>query len=300
VNQANRRVVFIMGTGHCGSTLVELILGSHTSAFGLGEFWSTGFDPDQSFCSICDGECEFWDLRAKSWLLHWYLHKPRSRLGTNIRRLVQRHRSVYSYLCDWFDASILIDSSKSVNLIKPQLRFSYQWRNIQPVLLYVVRDGRAVTNSYFRKYPERGYQSIVDDWVDRVTSMDQFYSEFEQTKRIVHYEDMASQPENTTKALCNFLAIDYQPAMVRYWQHDHHVVGGNAGTRSMIFKHREKYLNDQQKHRIVAGEWHGGYYEHEPAIKLDLRWQRELSRANQILFDQIGGELNEHHAYEGS
>ena len=31
------QIVFIMGPGHCGSTLLDLILGSHSDCFSLGE-----------------------------------------------------------------------------------------------------------------------------------------------------------------------------------------------------------------------------------------------------------------------
>ena len=36
------KVVFIMGAGHCGSTLLDLIVGSHSNAFSLGEFKQFG------------------------------------------------------------------------------------------------------------------------------------------------------------------------------------------------------------------------------------------------------------------
>ena len=32
-----RKVVFILGSGHCGSTLLDLMLGAHSRIVGLGE-----------------------------------------------------------------------------------------------------------------------------------------------------------------------------------------------------------------------------------------------------------------------
>lgn len=65
-----KRVVFIMSTGHSGSTLLELILGSQSRIFVLGEFIHLDrkldeFDQSKPhLCGVCKGECEFWNYRV--------------------------------------------------------------------------------------------------------------------------------------------------------------------------------------------------------------------------------------------
>jgi len=62
----NKQVVFVMGAGHCGSTLLDLILGSHSECFSLGELFSLPrfFDPKSDnykhICSVCDSDCQIW------------------------------------------------------------------------------------------------------------------------------------------------------------------------------------------------------------------------------------------------
>ena len=64
-----RKVVFIVGAGHSGSTLLELILGCYSEAFAIGEFWSISRKVDDAksgltICGICSGNYEFWDGKA--------------------------------------------------------------------------------------------------------------------------------------------------------------------------------------------------------------------------------------------
>ena len=65
-----RAVVFVLGSGHCGSTLLDLILGSHSEAFSLAEFIHISRlidtpEPERGpVCAICEGSCPFWDETA--------------------------------------------------------------------------------------------------------------------------------------------------------------------------------------------------------------------------------------------
>lgn len=285
-----------MGTGHCGSTLVELILASHPSVFGLGELKQPSWLPGEQLCTICEEACPFWDQKVSRSILRYYLNPPRDRLALYAHAVLRCLRSIYSYLFDWSDAEVLIDSSKSRQWFEKRLNYPHQWRNMQPMLLYIVRDGRAVVNSYFRKYPERGINAIIEDWVKRVESMNQYYEEFAYPKYMVHYEHMATDPESVTRELCDFVGVDFQPKMLNYWEHDHHTVGGNAGTRSLIFKHRQN--TNRVGQALYAGEWHQGYYDHEPKIQLDTRWYDEMSAEHLALFQSLTGQLNAPFAYE--
>lgn len=288
-----KRVVFILGTGHCGSTLAELVLGSHPQVFGLGELHHVNLKEP---CKICGPNCcPYWDKKASKWLLSFYIQMPEKKLGQYVARVIRRHRSLYRYLFGWFDSEILVDSSKATYWTKRQLRYRYQWRNIEPLLIYVVRDGRAVVNSFLRKYPERGAQFVIEDWIRRVKELNEYFDNNPFRKKMIHYEDFALNPGGITKDLCKFTGIDYRPQMLKFWQHDHHVVGGNAGTQSMISKYR-KQTGGQAS--IQPGEWHNGYYDTEPEIKLDLRWKKELSRSHLDLFYKLTGNLNDKFAFD--
>ena len=70
-----------MSPGHSGSTLLDLVLGSHSQVFGLGEL-KTIFDEYQShkgmkICGVCKQECEFWDSTDVSAEINSILHRKK-------------------------------------------------------------------------------------------------------------------------------------------------------------------------------------------------------------------------------
>lgn len=305
---ANRKVVFIIGTGHCGSTLLDLILGSHKSAFNLGELASLLYRNEigaqhsvERICGICPEHCDFWDRHASTFVMQRYFSNNR-RFGSVIRKISYFHRSIYDYLFKWTDANLLIDSSKKTWWVKRQLHFQHHWRKTQPVLIYVQRDGRAVVNSFLRKYPERGIRDITRDWKRRVNQLNEFYANFSSSQRtIIRYEDLATSPNSVISELCSFLHIPYRPDMLHFWTHEHHIISGNAGTRSMIMRYRDTQgLNSSYSKESLSevNRLHNDYYEQLGlAIQLDLRWQQELSQEDLQTFESIAGEINTPFAY---
>ena len=83
-----KKVAFIMGPGHCGSTLLDMMLGSHTNAFSLGEIHRmssmlTDYNVSKkypSICGICEGPCPFWNTQISINRLQRYFPKKNSNL----------------------------------------------------------------------------------------------------------------------------------------------------------------------------------------------------------------------------
>lgn len=301
-----KRVVFIMGMAHSGSTLLELILASHSHVFGLGELYAlrekmsaVGQDRPR-LCSICEGECDYWDHKAPYLQLARYFSNSRP-FAPIIRLISHYRRSLYQSLFEWFGHDILVDSSKRVPWIQRQLSPSYHWREMTPILLYITRDGRAVVNSYLRKYPEESIERVTVNWKKSVQQMNDFFQRFRFPKYRIPYETLATEPQATAKALCTFLKIDYEPEMLQYWKHDHHPCNGNLGTRSLIYRYRAQLGTEPRGWTNAREELktsHGDYYDQLGlAIKLDLRWKRELSRQQLEIFESIAGDLNRPLAY---
>lgn len=296
---SERKVVFIMGNGHSGSTLLELILGSHPEVFGLGEIVNATRAVDQKgggapkLCRICEGECAFWNRKADLAVLR-RLFSRRNWLAALRGELARWHRNLYDHLFDWTGARILVDGSKRVSWITRQLRPSWRWRDTDPVLLYIVRDGRAVVNSKLRKYPEKTIDQEVRHWQRIVDNMEALYARFPPQRRYrLHYEDLARQPERTIRALCDFLGLGFQDAMLRYWEHEHHTTFGNASTRSLIARYREQFGSGGAGGGALTHARHGSHYEQVGlAIRLDERWKRELSAEQLAVFEKLGGEAN--------
>ena len=67
------KIVFIIGTGHCGSTLLDLLLGSHSKAISLGEVYKVlSFGQDEPLCNLCGEKCNLWDTSLRKKIINYF------------------------------------------------------------------------------------------------------------------------------------------------------------------------------------------------------------------------------------
>lgn len=292
-----------MGTGHCGSTLLDLILGSHSDTFSLGEFhtlYKTFGKSDndiKQLCGVCENECGFWDEKASVPLLKLYFSR-KTKFHSLAGKIARYLYNPYNFVFKWSKKSIIIDSSKRPEWFRKQFSHKYTAKDLDQYLIYLCRDGRAVINSYLRKYPEKGVEHLTETWKKQTMSMNKYYDEFPESRRMkIHYEELASNPEEVTREICDFIDMQYEESMLRYWEHEHHHLFGNAGTNRMIIKYREQQSAFQGNNKDWL-EKHGGYYDNSYyenqglSIKLDQRWKKEFSPENAEIFNSIAGDIN--------
>jgi hypothetical protein len=306
-NKKKRKVIFIVGVSHCGSTLLDLIMGSHSKAFSLGELKNLPGRIEKQICGVCADRCEFWDKTVSHDMLRSYVSGSG---GGSLRSFYYKkfgsfRFNIYKYLMDLSSKDIMIDSSKSTAWVRRQLRPRWHWQKIVPYFVYLTRDGRAVTNSLLRKYPEIGMENCARNWVNNVRYIKRRFKKFPDDQRIqVSYEHLATDPEKVIRSICHLIGEPYEPAMLRYWEHEHHTTGGNLGPRIMIFKYREKF-GDQSLSKYWANSLRLNnlarryYHQVEPAIRLDLRWKREMSNDALAIFQEIAGEVNRTYEFDG-
>ena len=306
---STKKVVFLMGSGHNGSTLLGLILGSHSRIHSLGELVvlrkaaDTPFPDVPKLCSTCAGKCEFWNSKVDLAVLQKYFSQKD--LFSALRASANhRGRSIYEYFFEWSDRDILVDFSKPPKWIELQLRQLDCWKKVRPILIYLARDGRAVVNSYLRKYPDRTIVEETVRWKRNVEDMEKLYRKCGLEKKLVlSYEELATRPADVGRRLCEVLEVEYEPAMLRYWEHEHHIAFGNAGTRSLVLRY-QSYLNRGREVEFADSfrnikERHGEHYEELGLdIKLDLRWKTELTEKQLEVFEFIAGETNKPLAYD--
>jgi len=298
-----KKVVFVIGTGHSGSTLVDLILGSHSHAFSLGELASVPKrilrQKSVSFCRVCSDTCPVWGAPALQSLLESYFSWEESQnwfLSTLNGHWGSVRKNIYSNLFQLLNSEVLIDSSKSPSWARRQLRPFWFWRNIDAFLVYVCRDGRGVVSSYLRKYPSRDIADVAKQWAKVAKSSEKFFHSFPADHRIkIHYEEMALDPAKAVASLCRKIGLEYEPEMLEYWKHDHHIMEGNWGTISLIKKYRQQIqqaaVQDQQG--IIKSRNAIFYDSLGLKIQPDLRWKDELTSEQLATFDSIAGKQNQ-------
>lgn len=281
--RVNQKVVFICGSPHSGTTLLGLILGSHCDCFYGGEanktrvltrrnLQNTNFALKKRKCGICGINCPMWS-----------------------DFIYENNPDLYEQLSLKVQKPIIIDSTKSLDWVTEQIAI-IQTTSSQPFLIFLKRDGRAVVNSIFRKKPEQGFENVIQSWLAHVKQTQDLFNHFKHDKIAIQYEELATDSEQVVQTICRFLAIDYSPQMLRYYEQEHHTLGGNAGTHFLVARMQNK---GQQKALFDLNRHHQGYYENRSAdISLDLRWQQELTPKMLQTFETMAGDVNEAFKWE--
>ena len=298
-----KKVIFIMSSGHSGSSLLALILGSHPDCFSAGELVGL---PNryrkQKPIDCVNMTSDFWENTfGKEGLKQLANVLGNTRLNSYIPLTIEqkvrqflKQDQVFNPYCFMFSRldqkSVIIDASKASQWINNRLKAQeFRSETIDAYLIHLVRDGRAVVNSYLRKYPHWDMKKISQKWLTKTKLRTAFFEKFNPDKKIqIAYEQLATNPHQTIEKLCNFVNIDFLPSMIEYWKYVHHDISGNDGAYSLIRRYRGQEIENKVEQKI-----NGDYYNNvDIAIKLDLRWKRELAPEKLAVFEEIAGEVN--------
>jgi len=295
----NYTLLYILGSGHCGSTLLDLLLNGHSQILGLGEITvlkryiaianGARYDVYRSSGSPSEKgrlrdwiETEshslndpFWQLvkqhyedASRATLDQIAVHPPkwktlRSWPAKDIDSWARPNETLLSCLQEVSGAGILTDASKS-----PHRLYLLQRSGLFNIkVVHLVRDGRAIINSYLRKYGDFGL--ALRRWVAPTVLAFYVRRQFAKANWLqVRYEELVTRPEETLNSICVFLGISFERAMLAYRGKPYFGVGGN---------------------RMVEGE--------EERIFLDERWKQTLSYKHRLAFALTGGWLNRLYGY---
>ncbi|MEO0768093.1 MAG: sulfotransferase [Cyanobacteria bacterium J06649_4] len=329
-----KKVIFIMGTAHCGSTLLTMVLGSHTECLALGEVsnFPEAYRKGKPICAVCQGECSFWNHRfspAESQLLvdgfsEQRLHKHIPlKLEKKVRGLLKMDQvfNPYSLIASKVDETVLIDSTKTVYWLTKKLAArEFTDHLLEPYLIHLIRDGRAVMGSYSRRKQYQGLsaqdfgEQFGTLWKTRLNNENNFFDRYQGNKRQLRYEEFATQPEKIATDLCDWLGIPFEVDMLNYWKHQHHTISGNGGTRASVKKYQEKnstekssleqkaYKNAEQNNAPTAAAIAGKHT--APAkdfgIRLNVKWPKTLSSEQLEAFYRTTNNMNKAYEWESA
>lgn len=182
------------------------------------------------------------------------------------RRIAQNSHLLFDAVRDVAKTPIIVDSTK--NPIR--LRTLFLERPLETKILYLIRDGRAVTHSRLRRHSVK-MSDAAKIWLAEHKKQTLVQRDIPKDKILkVKYEDLCRRPEKELRRICTFLDVEYDPGILAFWNTERHAVGGNP----MRF--------DQ-----------GGR-----AIKLNERWRAELSKTELYEFERVGGKVNRAFGYD--
>ncbi len=260
-------VIFVLGTGHCGSTMLDLMLGRCDSARSLGELRS--FDrssPNQPWYHAAaepiHEALSFRRNRVRSWLIH---RLPKIPCGRS-------HLEMYDAIARIGGCDTLIDSSKQIMWIRRGIKH-LQSGGVRCSLIHLLRNPVAVSASYFRKYSrERSILEVGHDVAKRFEENDHFFHSVDvHHKHVVVYEALCQAPESVIHSLCKAISLPYDEEMTHFWASQDQIAGGNAGTRSLAESSGSSSLRGDQSY----------YSNHGQRIREDRRWNDDLSESDQ-------------------
>jgi hypothetical protein len=275
-DRLHRLAVAICGAGHSGSTLLGLALGSHSQCFYAGEAKKSTFFGDASVplrkraCKLCGERCPVWSRVAIP---------PEPDLYEALARITER--------------PVIVDSTKDVAWIRERAA-ELDRAGVAQKRIVLTRDGRAVVNSRLRKYADEDPARVIDAWIEQVERTEALAAERPSDVIRVRYEVLATEPEATLRRIAASLGLAFEPAMLRYEQAEHHPLGGNTGTQSVVAR-----AGNAAGELVKVPERGRSFYAPlEHGFHLDLRWREELPESVQRLFDERAGKVNEPFRWE--
>lgn len=215
-------VVLILSPGRTGSTILDLVLGSHSQCTSLGEYHSIlhiGQKDLPNHCRLCDGECAFWTEVTTR------LQPPRY------------HQPVFEVS----GTPCLIDSSKSADWAESV----YRTHDGPVKFIYMTRNPLHQLSKTKRKSISDGSvfdaRAMIVRRLHWICQLERFVNKLPAEQVFtLRYEDLCAEPERTIGEICKFIGLTFEPSMMAYHEKHHHLIGGSGETTQAI-----KYLRGE-------------------------------------------------------
>ena len=235
-------VVWVNSENYSGSTLLGLMLGSHSEAAFLGElhhlFKSRSSKKSSLRCNRCESKrCPVLDDLS-----------------------CRDHAALFATLSERTRKRVLVDTSKRPQWTNQFLRLE----GIHKRSIFLIRDPRGYCCSRRKRQPDRPLQEILRDWVAKNTKLWRFLCQHQNRLpfTVLTYHELVSDSESALACLCRWLGLAFDPSMVRYWEPEHHALAGNGAVSFFSKRFSTPDADYYRRH------WRKPF--------VDLRWKKEL------------------------
>jgi hypothetical protein len=301
------KVIYIMGAGHIGSTIVDVVLGHHDRLESLGEiikFHRFGWeDDDRRRCSCGETvfSCPFWSRVKARWArmvdddgavkqldlqrrfedshLSWLrLLSNGLSPGSTFKRYQDGTQALLRVVQETGGKDVLVDSS-----LRPRRAMALSLNpNIELYLIHMVRDGRGVMWSLMkpnkqtttRTYTPAPPMRVIRYWISANLQSTFVFNRVRKDRRLLmRYEDFAIDPSGTLARIGELVGMDFSRLLVgpavTPTESQRHTVGGN---RVRMQKSIE--------------------------IRSDFAWKEHLQERHKKLFWRTAGWLAKRYGYQ--
>lgn len=254
INSKQLSPIFIIGVLRSGTTLLRVILDSHSKIAAPSETpWILGGYGENS-------------IRQLSQFLATDQYGPVKNLpGINEKTIMQATRS---FLTEIFAPLIYQDSKQLLVLKTPQdIKYLEYLLELYPdsKYLHIFRDGRDSSCSLVENvskvfgaiddYGELNHLNAFKRWYDWEVKIRALFKKNDRRKYMIKYEDLVTDPSHVLKGVCNFIGVDFEPDMLNYNRYTHNYPEWEAGTHDLRNK---KNIDDSS-----IGRWRTHFSEDE-------------------------------------
>ncbi|MBD9513121.1 MULTISPECIES: sulfotransferase family protein [Pseudomonadaceae] len=148
--------------------------------------------------------------------------------------------------------------------------------------IHILRDGRDVALSWGQTWfaPDREPELLIARWAQLIGDARQQGQGLPYLE--VRYDQLLNEPEIQTRRICEFIELDFHPAMLDY----------HLGSASRLEEHQARIRSDGQllvsKEQRLHQQWRTTLP--PDTSRLDV-WRHQLSPAQQAACKRAGGEL---------
>lgn len=290
-------LTYIVGTGHSGSSLLDVLLGSHPDILSCGEIHRLSIDPSTRRCGCLQVLCscplwveaqrEYARYHGREAILH-VRHRTRKRRLTS-SGLLLLPRTPIDYLAaatlgeelraareTWGLLAIAARQNRKMTVIdstKTPNRMLALFYSMPPAstmsVLRIVRDGRAVAASQIRRTGCTMTEAAKRWRADSIKAGLAVRRLGRRKALVVKYEDLCNETEHSLVRILGDLGLE-QVRLAVPPQNRYHAIPGNPALLT-------------------------GFGD----IHLDTRWKSQLSARDLKEFDRIAGRVNAQLGYQG-
>ncbi|MGK0387743.1 MAG: hypothetical protein ACI94Y_000469 [Maribacter sp.] len=318
-----KKIVFVISFAHSGSTLTDKIMGNHPDMFSLGEIerYNEVVNKPHNICGCGDeyADCSFWNsffpklnahvnddvvknakafptvtevdvksslkrmlLKTMYVMKAFVLGSTHKKYETSVKNMGQ----MYHLLMEESGKNVLVDSSK--NIFRALLTYKLLRKEFDVKILFLVRDGRAVMQSFQKKkssfvldeskgevkqFEIKKFSNsvLVNGWVRQNLFCLTLLKLFVKKKDLFQakYEDVTLHPSSMLKQIVEWIGLDYKEKMLDLKSNVNHMMGGHPS-------------------RVNAKTINPPSYS----------WKKELPQEVLDLFNSRGGWLNKYLGYK--
>lgn len=235
-----KKIVYIVGLGHSGSTMLDLTLGQHSKMTGLGEIATVlnlGLDSIRQraipcACGSSLDNCNFWGNVAKT-----LGDAPGASFQERYQTVINTAQSIFG------DDCVIVDSSKGLASLK---RIS-KLPDVDLKVLHLIRDVRPFTISYLDrmkrrrnkasaqknigKFPKSLLQQYASyyflQWYRQNRKIQQYLNGLDLPVFQFGYEELCLYPQKIVGKICEFLEVEEEAALLNWDKPKSHIIRGN-------------------------------------------------------------------------